>query len=117
VFGTLKRGRRNEHYLAGARFAGEGWIEGFRLYRLGAPFIVETGRAGDRVFGEIYEVNARMLTAVDGLEGCTPGDEGGFYVRREILQLGCIQLYVTPDHHLERYLGRDFLVEMKGGVY
>jgi gamma-glutamylcyclotransferase (GGCT)/AIG2-like uncharacterized protein YtfP len=67
VYGTLKRGERNHHWLQGARWVGEVELPGLVLHDLG-PFpmaLVGEGRA----FGELFEVDAATLARLDQLEG------------------------------------------------
>ena len=75
VYGTLKRGYSNHHYLAGQQFLGEARTSpGFRLHDLGGyPGMV--AHAGDRegVSGEVWSVDADALTHMDGLEGLAEG--------------------------------------------
>lgn len=67
VYGTLKRGGRNHHWLEGARWAGEASLDGVVLHDLG-PFPMAVIGA-DRVFGEVYAVEASGLARLDELEG------------------------------------------------
>jgi len=67
VYGTLKRGERNHHWLQGARWVGEVELPGVVLHDLG-PFpmaVVGEGRA----CGELFEVDAATLARLDQLEG------------------------------------------------
>jgi len=76
VYGTLKRGCRNHRFLRGARFLGEAALADFAMYRVASyPGIVPF--PGERVTGEVYEVDARTLQRLDMLE-----DEGELYERR-----------------------------------
>lgn len=79
VYGTLMRGQWNHSLLRQACFAGWAVLEDYALYRVASfPGIAPSG--GCRVRGEVYEINSRMLRALDNLE-C----EGSMYVRREVL--------------------------------
>jgi gamma-glutamylaminecyclotransferase len=81
VYGTLRRGEGNHRLLQGARFVGEACtVPGFALCDLGAfPGLVRDG-AGT-VAGELYDVDAATLAALDRLEGVP-----SFY-RRERVEL------------------------------
>ncbi|MEB3322820.1 MAG: gamma-glutamylcyclotransferase family protein [Synechococcaceae cyanobacterium] len=68
VYGTLKRGHGNHHWLAGARFAGEAVLPGAVLHDLG-PFPMAVPGEG-RIHGEVYAVDGGILAALDCLEGC-----------------------------------------------
>jgi gamma-glutamylaminecyclotransferase len=81
VYGTLRRGEGNHRLLAHAEYVGEArTVPGFALYDLGAfPGLVRDG-AGT-VVGEVYDVDAGTLAALDRLEGVP-----SFY-RRERIEL------------------------------
>lgn len=71
VYGTLKRGCCNHHYLTGQRFLGEArTAPGFILYSLGAyPGMVHSGDPTRQVTGEIWSVTELCLAQLDQLEG------------------------------------------------
>jgi len=78
VYGTLMRGERAEHLMAGSEFAGEYVLQGYALYDLGRyPGIL--AKAGAEVAGEVYYVSDEMLAAMDDYE-----DEGTLYHRRKV---------------------------------
>jgi gamma-glutamylaminecyclotransferase len=68
VYGTLLVGESNHHYLAEARLVREAKTRpAFRLYDLGThPGLVAGGEYA--VSGEVYEVDATTLAALDQLE-------------------------------------------------
>jgi gamma-glutamylcyclotransferase (GGCT)/AIG2-like uncharacterized protein YtfP len=90
VYGTLRRGERNEAYLAGAEFLGAAVVLG-RLHEMprsslreyAYPALVE-GR--DRIVVELYRLqDEAALTAIDALEAYDPLDEpASQYVRRSL---------------------------------
>lgn len=69
VYGTLLAGERNHRLLVGATLVGEARTSPtFTLHDLGAfPGLVRGGTHA--VAGEVYEVNALTLAALDRLEG------------------------------------------------
>lgn len=75
VYGTLKRGCSNHHFLAEQRFVGEArTVPGFRLYNLGGyPGMVPHATDRDGVTGEIWEVDEACLRRLDALEGLAEG--------------------------------------------
>lgn len=80
VYGTLMRGQRANHMLAGAAYAGEFTLADHAMYDLGRyPGIVP--RDGETVFGEVYYVSEDMLAKMDEYE-----EEGSLY-RRVAVQL------------------------------
>ena len=75
VYGTLKRGESNHHYLAGQRFVGRARSRpAYRLFELeGFPGLVAAPRDGRSVEGEIWEVDQKCLGLLDDLEGTASG--------------------------------------------
>ncbi len=75
VYGTLKRGCLNHHYLAGQKFIGETrTAPGYTLYALGDyPGMVRSTDASHHVLGEVWTVDAACLAALDELEGVNEG--------------------------------------------
>lgn len=75
VYGTLKRGDKNHHYLAGQTFVGPAWtVPGFRLYDLGDyPGMVESEGDQHGVAGEVWSVDPECLARLDLLEGVSVG--------------------------------------------
>ena len=69
VYGSLLSEERNHRYLAGSRKLGDGQTAAeYILVDLGAyPALLEGGATSVR--GEVYEVDAATLAAVDAFEG------------------------------------------------
>lgn len=70
VYGTLKRGYRNNIFMERAEYIGEGKINNFDIYKVGQygayPAIIKgTGE----VYGEVYKVTPEELVNIDRLEG------------------------------------------------
>ena len=84
VYGTLKRGCSNHHFLTGQEFVGEAHTAaGFRLFKLGGhPGLVPQPEDRDGVAGEVWAVDTEALVRIDGLEGLAEG-----IYRREIIPL------------------------------
>jgi gamma-glutamylcyclotransferase (GGCT)/AIG2-like uncharacterized protein YtfP len=70
VYGTLKRGHMNNHFLASQTFLGEAeTLPRYRLYGLGwHPGMVEDAN-GLAVKGELWSVDADSLAKMDEYEG------------------------------------------------
>ena len=91
VYGTLRRGERNDRFLAGATFLGSGLVRG-RLHEMprselrayAYPALVLEG--SEPVAVELYGLqHAAKLATIDELEAFDPSDEAGSqYVRREV---------------------------------
>jgi gamma-glutamylaminecyclotransferase len=75
VYGTLKRGCSNHHYLEGQTFLGEvRTAGGFALFDLGGyPGMVEVPGEPGSVGGEVWSVDAACLASLDELEGTAEG--------------------------------------------
>lgn len=80
VYGTLKRGECNHHWLAGAAFEGRARLPGLALHNLGPyPMAVPCRDPGARIHAEVYRVDAAGLARLDGLE-----DVPSLYARRRL---------------------------------
>lgn len=77
VYGSLKAGFGNHHYLNGAKFVTNAAVSGFRMFSLTAfPMIIE----GEGIVTvELYEVTPAIFRRLDGLEGFP-----GFYGRQVV---------------------------------
>jgi gamma-glutamylcyclotransferase (GGCT)/AIG2-like uncharacterized protein YtfP len=71
VYGTLKRGLRNHHWLEGADFVGSDRLHRVTLFDLG-PFPGAKLEPSRGVEVEVFEVNARLLAGLDRLEDYRP---------------------------------------------
>jgi gamma-glutamylcyclotransferase (GGCT)/AIG2-like uncharacterized protein YtfP len=91
VYGTLRRGERNDAFLAGSTFLGRGAVRGrlhvmprstLRAYAY--PALLLDG--SNRVVVELYALpDDATLAAIDELEAFDPEDEAGSqYVRRSV---------------------------------
>lgn len=70
VYGTLKRGLRNHHFLAGQEFLGPArTLPGYRLYHCGPYPGVVADRGGPAVEGELWRVDDITLRRLDEFEG------------------------------------------------
>ncbi len=82
VYGTLKQGFRNFHVNRGTRLPGVFvTLQAFPLYvigEFGLPWLVHEPGQGQRVRGQVFEVDADALAAMDALE-CV--DQPGWYTR------------------------------------
>ncbi len=79
VYGTLKQGGSNHHFLAGQTRLGAATLRpGHALYSLGDyPGLVTEAHATEAVTGEIWRVTPAALAGLDELEGI----EEGLYAR------------------------------------
>ena len=70
VYGSLKRGYEYSDYLREQTFIGEGILSGYQLLCFGDyPAIIKADHEGRQVKGEVYQVSAAALAAIDLLEG------------------------------------------------
>lgn len=80
VYGTLKRGECNHHWLRGARCEGRTRVPGLQLHNLGEyPMAVPSPDPGARIHAELYRIDAATLARLDVLE-----EYPGFYDRRRL---------------------------------
>ncbi|SDF37355.1 gamma-glutamylcyclotransferase family protein [Myxococcus virescens] len=97
VYGTLLSGEPNHHLLRGARLVGPARTRPcFTLYDYG-PFPALASKGQHTVAGEVYEVDAPMLAALDRLEG-----HPRFYQRSPITLDGGarVEAYLFPKARL-----------------
>jgi len=105
VFGTLKEGFPNFATNKGVRIAGDFMtIERYPLYLVGerfSPWLIDAAGEGERVVGQVFEVDAATLAAMDELERI--GEPDGY--RRVMLEVeaqdgrgtGChVHAYLKP---------------------
>lgn len=69
VYGTLKRGCHNNHYLKTAKFIGEAeTVDKMHMTDIGYPLVDDT-KPTTTIKGELWEVDDKTLRALDRLEG------------------------------------------------
>lgn len=94
VYGTLRKGQGNSHYLAQShQIGGIRKLSGYEMYEVCPSFPGITEGDG-KVYGELYHVDNRTLYMLDMLEGVPH-----FYDRKEVV-LDCgthAYAYVLPD--------------------
>ncbi|MBN8981573.1 MAG: gamma-glutamylcyclotransferase [Rhizobiales bacterium] len=74
VYGTLKRGLRNHHFLDGARFVGEAHtLAGYCMLDGGFPVLRDIGDGAKQIAGEVYDVDDETLSRLDDLESVDSG--------------------------------------------
>ncbi|HTW62152.1 MAG TPA: gamma-glutamylcyclotransferase family protein [Terracidiphilus sp.] len=100
VYGTLKRGCRNHHFLKSAEFLGEALTEpGYRMIDCGSyPGMVRADN-GERVTGEVYRVDASLLAALDRFEDA-PDEYLRTTIRLSDGRAAQAYLYRGPTAHL-----------------
>jgi gamma-glutamylcyclotransferase (GGCT)/AIG2-like uncharacterized protein YtfP len=84
VYGTLKKGLSNHHYMSKARFLSEDQLHNLVLYDLG-PYPGARLEASGGVVVEIYEVDSKTFAQLDVLEGIDERNSTqGLYHRRQL---------------------------------
>jgi len=72
VYGTLKRGFPNHHYMDGAAYLGDArTVDAYPLVvggRWFTPYLIPERGSGHRVKGELWEVPQNLMPALDELE-------------------------------------------------
>lgn len=79
VYGTLMRNGYNHNaYLVGKKYCGAAILNGYAMFNLGSfPGIV--AHPGERIKGEVYEIDRSTLGKLDVLEG------NGYFYTREVV--------------------------------
>jgi gamma-glutamylaminecyclotransferase len=68
VYGTLKSGFSNHHYLDGSDYLGAGkTVEKYALYFDGLPFVIRH-ESVTHIHGELYAIDTPTLNTIDRLE-------------------------------------------------
>lgn len=84
VYGTLRRGHANAHWLADALFLGTDVSHAIVLYDLGS-YPGAKWAVSDGIEIEVYRIDGRTLHALDKLEEFDPANpERSLYVRSEL---------------------------------
>ena len=75
IYGTLKRGCSNHHYMAGQRFVEVAKTEPlYRLVSMGSYPGMVSSEPGRSIEGEIWDVDDACLRRLDVLEGIDEGE-------------------------------------------
>ncbi len=84
VYGSLKKSFHNHRLLANSKFVGEGVTKNnYTMYSFGA-FPSVTKEENYPIHGELYEIDDRTLSSLDGLEGYIEGRKNNFYDREVV---------------------------------
>jgi gamma-glutamylcyclotransferase (GGCT)/AIG2-like uncharacterized protein YtfP len=117
VYGTLRRGASNYHRLVDSRWCGRATLRG-RLYRVSWYPGLVPDEGAEPILGDLLEVKADMLPALDAFEGLPPGSLcGPEYERRrleiDLLKGGRTEAWVwvwrAPTDHLVEVPSGDWL--------
>lgn len=98
VYGSLRKGMGNDHYVKDADYIGEFKTEPvYSLYSLGGyPGLKENGETS--VVMEVYAVTKEQGKDVDRLEGYSPNRPATFYDKKPIdTPFGKASVYVYVD--------------------
>lgn len=104
LYGTLKRGGSNHHFMKDQRWVANARTQpAYRLYDLGGyPGMVASTEEGLSIEGEIWDVDAAALARLDELEDVA----GGEYAREPVALL--------PPHQGLEVQGYRFLLSVTG---
>ena len=71
VYGTLRKGGENHHFLVDSKYLGEEEISGFKMFNIHGfyPAAVPSIQ-NSTIKGEVYEIDGYTLQKLDHLEGC-----------------------------------------------
>lgn len=104
VYGSLKKGFPNSHFMDDSIFIRATYIEGYKLYDTGSgyPFVIKTNDSKDKVYGEVYSVNYEEAQHIDRLEGYNQEDpSNSLYIKELTLTHG-------SRYHTYVYVGNQF---------
>lgn len=97
VYGTLRRGQTNAHYMLGATcIADRAWTYG-KLFDTNEGYPAMTYSIEEKVYGEVYVVNDEILCKLDELEEYTGNAETDLYDR-------ITQTVYVADREIEAYV-------------
>lgn len=97
VYGTLRKGETNAHFLRGATcIESEAWVYG-SLFDTNEGYPAMDLSNDQKVFGEVYEVNDVMLQALDELEEYRRNPKEDLYDRS-------IQTIYAKERTIEAYV-------------
>lgn len=83
VYGTLRKGESNDHFLTGATCITDFcWTKG-ELYDTGRGYPALKDHPSAKVIGELYEVTDVEIELLDELEGYIEGAENNLYERQK----------------------------------
>lgn len=104
VYGTLKKGYGNHHFLRDAEYLGDVVVPGYKLFYSYSDkgFPVARECEDSSLKGEIYEIpqdKLGMVSAMDRLEG-----EGSMYHRTQVLD-GTAEMYVGDEKFWDEFHG------------
>ncbi|MGH0432329.1 gamma-glutamylcyclotransferase family protein [Bacillus hominis] len=102
VYGTLRKGQTNAHYMQGATcIAEEAWVYG-KLFDTNEGYPAMICLSEEKVYGEVYEVDDEVLQKLDGLEEYTGNAETDLYDR--ITQTA---YFADKEIHVYVYVAQD----------
>ena len=85
VYGTLRKGGSNEHFLKGATCTSDQcWTYG-ELHDTGLGYPAIKQHSSLKVYGEIYEITDEELALVDELEDYVEGGDNNLYDRMKTI--------------------------------
>ncbi|MEI4615311.1 gamma-glutamylcyclotransferase family protein [Bacillus cereus] len=97
VYGTLRRGQTNAHYMLGATcIADRAWTYG-KLFDTNEGYPAMTYSIEEQVYGEVYVVNNEILCKLDELEEYRGNAETDLYDR-------ITQTVYVADGEIEAYV-------------
>lgn len=108
VYGTLKRGGHNNHYLKDSEFVGEGVVSGYDLYTNGGyPMIMPGGRT---LHGELFLVPDEYMPDILRLES-------GYSIEAVEVDIGGVKHEANAFVATQRLLGAYRWKLLEDGVF
>lgn len=81
VYGTLKSGEHNNHFLNNSKFICKDKISGYVIYDMSVGFPFVKSKPRHIVHGEVWEVDEKTLEQINRLEGFMEGSWFNHYER------------------------------------
>jgi len=87
VYGTLRKTFNNHALISNSRFIGAGrTCEKFVMFSRLIPFLSDSQKVST-IYGEVYEVDDKTLSALDRLEGYKPNSPSSSWYRRSFINV------------------------------
>lgn len=87
VYGTLRKGGSNANYLKDAACIGMGCVVEGELHATPYGYPIARKKKGPFIQGELYNVSADILKAIDRLEGYEEGRQAGNEYERIVMDV------------------------------
>lgn len=111
VYGSLRKGCYNNHYLTNCEYIDSIKLTGFKLYKLceSYPAAVKTNNDNDQIVADVYKIDQLKLNQLDLLESHPEYYERVQIYNKQLNLTGWI--YCVPISDVERIQKKCFFIE------